>query len=292
MRIDPPAGLLFPLQRETIWYFISLGFLAFVATIALGATLDSRGNLAGAQNHPFGRVTVQIMPVGAAPPAAEIPAALKVLNATPGIASAAVLSDAENSALVAPWLGANLSPRDLPFPVLIDVKLAPGAGPNLPGLQKKLTAAAPHAVVETPRQNTGGIIGSSAQSIWIALLLLGAIAIAFTLSFACLIRSQMAIHRETAELLHLMGAQGTRVAALLTTGPVVVALIASLIGTAVAAGLFSLPEISEGYGIRVNIPVPGLSVMGSACLVLVPATAALIAWLTARSLVMPALRRF
>ena len=292
VRGGSPAGALFPEQQDTIWYYFALGCLAFIAALAIGTALDSRGNMDGAQNRPFGRVTVQIMPDGAAAPPAEIPAALKVLSATPGIASAAVLSDSDNSALVARWLGTNLSARDLPFPVLIDVKLASGARPDLSSLQKKLSAAAPHAVVDSPRQNTAAAMNISAQSLWIALLLLGATIIAFTFSFASLIRAQIAVHRDTLELLQLMGAKSARAAGLLTTRPVITALVASLVGTAVAAGLFSLPEMSERLGIGVNIPVPGLSPLAAAWLALIPLTAAIIAWLTGRLLAMSALRRF
>jgi len=291
IRDHTPAGRLFPRQQGRTWY-LALGCLAFIAAIALSTVLNSAGNLAGAQNRSFGRVTVQIMPDGDAAPPAEIPAALGVLNATPGISSAAVLSDSDNSALIAPWLGANLSARDVPFPVLIDVKLAPGAAPDLPRLQKKLTAAAPHAVVDAPRQNLRGAITSSAETTSIALLLLGTTALAFAFSFACLIHAQIAVHRDTVELLQLMGVSSTRVAALLTTGPVIGTIIASLVGTTVAAGLFSLPEISQRIGIRINLPVPELSLMGSAPLVFIPVTAAIIAWMTARLLAIPALRRF
>jgi cell division transport system permease protein len=292
MRNGSPAGTLFPEQQDSIWYYCALGCLAFIAALAIGSALDSRGGMDGAQNRPFGRVTVQIMPDGAVAPPAEIPAALKVLNATPGIASAAVLSDSDNSALVARWLGTNLSARDLPFPVLIDVKLASGAHPDLPRLQKRLAAAAPHAVVDAPRQNTAGATDISAQTLWIVVLFLGATIIAFTFSFASLVRAQIAAHRETLELLQLMGTRSARAAGLLTTRPVVTTLVASLVGTAVAAGVFSLPEFSERLGIGVNIPVPGLSLMASAWLAFIPVAAAIIAWSTGRLLAMSALRRF
>jgi cell division transport system permease protein len=292
IRDGPPAGSLLPRQRGMIWYFFVQGCLAFIAAIAISTLLDSRSDIAGAQNRPFIRVTVQIMSDGAAPPPAEIPAALAVLNATPGIASAAVLSESDNFALVAPWLGTNLSPSDLPFPVLIDVKLAAGAGPDLPNLRKRLAAAAPHAVVDAPRQRPSGMISVSARSIWIALLLLAATALAFAISFASLLRAQIAVHRRTLELLLLMGARNARVVDLVTTGPVIATVIASLVGTAVGAGLFSLPEISERFGIHVNILVPELSLMKLAWLAFIPVAAAIIVWLTGRLLAMSALRRF
>jgi cell division protein FtsX len=232
------------------------------------------------------------MPDGATAPPAEIPAALAVLNATPGIDSAAVLSDMDNSALVAPWLGTDFAARDLPFPVLIDVKLAAGAGPDLPDLRKRLLAAAPHAIVDSPRQTPGGIVATSSQSVATATLLLIATVLAFGISFACLVRAQIAVHGKTLELLLLMGAKHRRVADLVTRWPAIETLVASLVGTALAAGLFSLSAISERAGIRVNILVPGLSSVELAWLAFIPVTAAIIVWLTGRLLTMSALRRF
>jgi cell division transport system permease protein len=286
------SGPLLPQPRGMIWYYFALGCLAFVAAIAIGTLLSSPSDMAGPQNRAFTRVTVQIMPDGAGAPPAEIPAALAVLNATPGIASAAVLSESDNSALVAPWLGTNLSARDLPFPILIDVKLTAGAGPDLPNLRKRLVAAAPHAVVDAPRQSRGGIVAFSSQSFSIAVLLLAGTTLAFAISFACLLRAQIVVHRKTLELLLLMGAKNARVVHLVTTRPVIATLIASLVGTAVAAGLFSLPEISERSGIRVNLLGPGLSSVELAWLAFIPVTAAIIVWLTGRLLTMSALRRF
>ena len=275
-----------------VWYYFALGCMAFVAAIAMGSTLNSRNDRAAAQNSAFTRVTVQIMPAGAVAPPAEIPAALAVLNATPGVASAAVLSDSDNSALIAPWLGTSLSARDLPFPVLIDVKLAAGAGPDVPNLRRRLLAAAPHAVVDAPRQRPDGFVAIYSRSLPVAVLLLTGSALAFAISFASLIRAHIAIHQRTLELLLLMGTKNARIADLVTTGPVIGTLTASLVGTAVAAGLFSLPEIGQRSGIRVNILGPGLSSMELAWLAFIPVTAAIIVWLTGRLLAMSALRRF
>jgi len=291
-RHGPATGPLIPQQRGAIWYYFVPGCLAFVAAIGIGNLLTARSDVAAEQNRAFSRVTVQIMPDGATAPPAEIPAALAVLNATPGIASAAVLSDTDNSALIAPWLGTNVSARDLPFPVLIDVKLAAGVGPDLSRLRKRLAAAAPHATVDAPRQRSGGIVATSSQSYSISVLLIAGTALAFAISCACLIKAHIAVHRKTLELLLLMGAKHRRVADLVTRWPAIETLVASLVGTALAAGLFSLSAISERAGIRVNILVPGLSSVELAWLAFIPVTAAIIVWLTGRLLTMSALRRF
>ena len=57
---------------------------------------------------------------------AETQAALNILRATPGIAHAAPLSDAEINALVEPWIGKDGAIADIPLPRLIDAAVTPG----------------------------------------------------------------------------------------------------------------------------------------------------------------------
>ena len=92
----------------------------------------------------------------------------------------------ENLELVAPWLGSGVAPGTLPFPVLIDVKSAPGKFPNLTALQKRLAASAPHAVLDDGRQRSKGIATVPRRGVWIAALLLGCCFLAFVVSFALL----------------------------------------------------------------------------------------------------------
>ena len=74
-------------------------------------------------------------------------AALRVLEIAPGVASAQVLSEAENRELLAPWLGRDADIGSLPLPVLIDVALI-GGGPDVEDVRRQLSLAAPGAVYD------------------------------------------------------------------------------------------------------------------------------------------------
>ena len=82
-----------------------IAVMAFLAALALGASLVATRAAHGWQSGLSDRITVQVMPPEDGDPGAgletETQAALSVLAATPGIAHAKLLSDAEINALVA-----------------------------------------------------------------------------------------------------------------------------------------------------------------------------------------------
>ncbi len=84
--------------------------MAFLAALALGASLVATRAAHGWQSGLSDRLTIQVMPPeqGNNPGAAletETEEVLRLLATTPGIARAHLLSDAEINALVEPWIG-------------------------------------------------------------------------------------------------------------------------------------------------------------------------------------------
>ncbi|QIE54768.1 cell division protein FtsX [Pikeienuella piscinae] len=77
--------------------------------------------------------------------------ALAVLESTPGVASAHLLSEAESRALLSPWLGPDADIAALPVPALIDVQLEPG-GPDVEEVRRRLALDAPGAVWDDHRE--------------------------------------------------------------------------------------------------------------------------------------------
>ena len=72
---------------------------------------------------------------------------MKVLETTTGVASARVLSDAEQQELLAPWFGPDVPIADLPIPRLIEIKET-DAGFDAAGLRLRLQVEAPGAVLD------------------------------------------------------------------------------------------------------------------------------------------------
>src|ERR1700743_1064948 len=106
-----------------------IAVMAFLPAVALGASLVADRAAQGWQNGLSDRITVQVMPPETGDAAAgvqsETQAALSLLNATPGIAHARELSDAEINALVEPWIGKGGAVSGIPLPRLIDASVTP-----------------------------------------------------------------------------------------------------------------------------------------------------------------------
>jgi cell division transport system permease protein len=284
-------GRILPREQGAASLDLVIGVMAFLAALALGGVLIAHRTAETWQAGLSGRLTVQVLPEGDAASENEVNAAVQILRATPGVLYAAALSDADNLALVEPWLGRDAVIAALPFPRLIDVQLAPGATPDLAQLGKQLKDAAPHAVLDDHGRWIGRL-RNTANSVLLsalAVLLLIAVGTAATVAFAT--RAGLAAHREIVQLLHLMGAQDRFIARAFEWHYFVAALIAAACGAALATLVFvgagSLDQF--GFSTVSFLPPLGLPLRELPWLGAIPVASALIAWATARVSVIAAL---
>src|SRR5215475_10144421 len=219
-----------------------IAVMAFLAALALGASLVATRAAHGWQSGLADRITVQVMPPEDGDPQAglerETRAALSVLAATPGIAHAQTLSDAEINALVEPWIGKDGAVSGIPLPRLIDAAVTPGEDIDVNGLAAKLKQAAPHASVDDHRRWMARL-GSLADAVRLSaygILLLIAGATAAAVSFAT--RAGLDAHHEMVALLHQMGALPSFIARAAERHYLVSALFAASLGTLCAALFF------------------------------------------------------
>jgi cell division transport system permease protein len=265
-----------------------IAVMAFLAALALGASLVADRAALGWQNGLSDRMTIQIMPPeqGDAHAALdqETQAALTLLNGTPGIAHARLLSDAEINALVEPWIGKDGAVSGIPLPRLIDAALTPGAEVDTGALAGKLRQAAPHASLDDHRRWIGRLKGLADAVRWSAygILLLIAGATAAAVSFAT--KAGLDAHHEMVELLHQMGALPSFIARAVERHYFTSALFAATLGTVCAALFFAGAGGLEVIGLEAVPFLPPLSLRWTEVpwLLAVPAVTALIAWATAR----------
>lgn len=287
-----PHGRILPRDSGTAPLDVVIGVMAFLAALALGGVLIASRMANTWEGGLSGRLTVQILPEGMAPPPAEVTAALNLLRTTPGIARAAVLSDADSIALVEPWLGPDAGLSDLPFPRLIEAFLVPGETVDTVALGARLKQIAPHSLLDDHGRWVARLreVANSVVFGALTVLLLIAIATAATVAFAT--RAGLAAHRDIVELLHLMGAQDQFIARAFEWHYFLGALLAAMGGAFAAALAFlaagGLDEI--GLGAVSFLPPLGLNAAEFPWLLLIPGAAALIAWGTARLSVISALR--
>ena len=283
-------GPILPRPPGRFMFVFSVVLIAFVASIAAGHILAVRHDTALWDDHVFGRLTVQIMPEGTKPPPAEVTAALAVLRRTPGIASADVMSASENAALVAPWMRPGESADGLPFPALIDVRLNTGTTLDIPALKQSLVRSAPHAVFDEPRQSIDASAPLTAQTFWMAAVVLAVSAISFVLALSGVLRGWIAAQQHNVELLRLLGVSERRIASLIGRAPAAAVVLTAAAGCGLAAWLFWLRGMGGKFAATIPALVPAVSPADLPWLAFVPVTGAIIAWLTCRLLVWAALR--
>ena len=265
-----------------------IAVMAFLAALALGASLVATRAAHGWQSGLSDRITVQVMPPEQGDARAglddETKAALSVLNATQGIAHASLLSDAEINALVEPWIGKDGAVSGIPLPRLIDATIVPGETIDVNTLAAKLKQAAPHASVDDHRRWISRLHGVADAVRFSAygILLLIAGATAAAVSFAT--RAGLDAHHEMVALLHQMGALPSFIARAVEWHYFVSALFAAALGTSCAALFFLGAGGLEVFGVEAVPFLPPLSLKWTEIpwLCAVPITTSFIAWATAR----------
>ena len=265
-----------------------IAVMAFLAALALGASLVATRAAHGWQAGLADRITVQVMPPESGDARAglesETRAALSVLRATQGIAHADLLSDAQINALVEPWIGKDGAVSGIPLPRLIDADITPGAALDVGALAAELKRAAPHASVDDHRRWMARLsaVADAVRFSAYGILLLIAGATAAAVSFAT--RAGLDAHHEMVALLHQMGALPAFIARAVEWHYFVSALFAAAFGTLFAALFFLGAGGLEVFGVEAVPFLPPLSLkwIEVPWLLAVPAATGLIAWATAR----------
>ena len=276
---------------------VVIAIMAFLAALALGASLIADRAALGWREGLSGRLTVQIVPPehGASPKLLEdeTGAAAAVLKNTEGIVSVTPLSEKDTQALVEPWIGSGAALADLPLPRLIDATILPGAKLDLGTLSQRLKLAAPDSILDDHTRWIARLKGLADGIIWSAYFVLALIAVATAATVAFATRAGLEAHHDIVALLHQMGARSGFIARAFEWHYFVSALLAATVGAVCAGILFSMAGGLELAGIEAVPFLPPLSlhVTELAWLAAIPAAAALIAWATARLSVLTAVSR-
>ena len=187
-----------------------IAILIALVVVAAAGGLALRNLADNARSDLAEAVTVQIAEADAEVREAQARAAADALAAHPLVTSVRVVPEKELEELLEPWLGAGAASEDVPIPALIDVELTRRAAPDeLAQLQSALDAAL---------EPLGGAARVDAQSDWLrpvydalaalqylALALIALVAFATAAAVWLAARSAFANHRDTVEIIHLLG---------------------------------------------------------------------------------------
>ena len=241
-RIVPPSGF------TAVLTIASAAAMAFLAVFAIALQLATGELAARWEAELTGTATVRI-------PAAEdeeqrAEAVLAALKQTPGILAARRLSDEEQTVLLAPWFGEGVPVDKLRLPTLIEVTETED-GPDLTGLTERLSAEAPGTVYDNHSRWRVPLADAASrlrQLGGIALFLIGGVT-AVTIALAA--SSALAANGQIIDVLRIVGARDSWIAAAFTRrftlraffgalGGTLLAMIAvSLIPSGVEAGVLS-----------------------------------------------------
>jgi cell division transport system permease protein len=269
--------------------------MAFLAALALCASLVAERTAASWRAGLLGGLTVQILPPapGHGDLQNEINAVISVLHTTPGILHAQTLSDSDTRELIEPWLGAGALVKELPLPRLVDASFAPGAQVDVALLARRLKSAAPDSLVDDHTRWLLRLRRAADAVIWSSLGVLALIALATAAAVTFATRAGLAAHHDIVSILHQMGARAGFIASAFERHYFVSAITASALGALLAGGLFLVAGGLERIGIEAVpfLPPLGLGPLDYVWLLAVPAASGLIALATARLSVLAALAR-
>ena len=280
-----PEGRLAGPMPWVIAIMMFLTVLAAAAGLGLGSAAQSLDEDTGT------RATVQIVEPNPDRREAQAVAALAVLERQPGVEAARRVGGDEMASLLEPWLGPGGLEGDLPIPAMIEVDLSPAAYARLESLRAALVDVAPSARLDDNAQWLAPLAGLIGALRWLAaalvLMMIGATAATVVLAA----RASLDTHRNTIEVLHLMGATDVQVARLFQRRIALDALFGGVVGL-IAASLVLL-VIGNRVGALGSdlLGSADLPVLSWAILVALPVFGVLLAMIVARATILRALGR-
>lgn len=265
--------------------------MCFLASLALGAALSVAHVTSEWTSELSGALTVEIKPSPKMSPEDQTQAVLDLLHSTKGVLSARVLTTAETTALLEPWLGKGNVTEDLPLPRLIDIRIDPGSPPDFDSLVQNIADGVPGALLDTHRQWQTQLMRSARAAEWLAYAILAVVAATTIAIVTFATRAGLSANREVVEVLHLTGARDRFIAAEVQRHFLHLGLRGGVIGLLLSIATFLILGAQDGAASMFLVPVTGLRLEFYPALIGVPLAAALVAVVTARVTVLRTLNR-
>ena len=268
-----------------------IAIMMLLTVLAASAGLGLAG-AAGRLDDQIGRrVTIQIVEANPQLRDRQAAAATASLARLPGVSSVRLVPQEEIQDMLEPWLGPGGVEADLPVPALIDVDLDPAGGMDLAQLSAATIAVAPSARLDENAQWLAPLVSLIAALKWLAAGLVLLMVGATTATVFLAARAALDTHRQTIEILHLMGATDVQIARLFQRRIALDALFGGLVGFLLAGiVLFLLGQRVSALGSEL-LGSTAISLEIGAILLVLPLFGVLLAMLVARLTILRALGR-
>ncbi|WP_416830766.1 MAG: cell division protein FtsX [Erythrobacter sp.] len=183
-----------------------IAILIALVVIAAAGGLSLRNLAENARADLAGAVTVQIVEADPEVRQTRAQAAADALGDHPLVTSVRIVPEQELIALLEPWLGSSAASEDVPIPALIDVELSRRASASeIAQLQAALVEAAPSAKIDAQSDWLRPVYDALAALQYLALALIVLVSFATAAAVWLAARSAFANHRDTVEIIHLLG---------------------------------------------------------------------------------------
>ena len=272
-----------------------IAIMVALTVIAAAAGLALRNAVSAASAELRGGVTVQIVEASPEERARQARQALRVIGRVQGVETVRLVPQKELDSLIAPWLGDaedKVGSGTIPVPAMIDARIAGAvATARLTEIRRALRDVAPAARVDAQSTWLKPVLDAMKSLQWLAVALVGLLALALAAAVLLAVRSALGANRETIEVVHLLGGTDAQIARVFQRATAIDAAGGGLLGIALALVviLFLARRFASlGTGLVDQGALGGLD---WAMLGLVPLIAVILSMLTARLTVIRTLRK-
>lgn len=229
----PRAARLLPRPRLGGLVPWVIAILIALVVVAAAGGLSLRNLAASARADLASAITVQVIEPNPDLRAERGKAAVAVLQGNDLVRAVRLVPESELAALLEPWLGAGATSGDVPIPVLVDVELTRNAAPaELAAIETALAAAVPGVRVDAQSDWLKPVYRALEALQWLALGLIALVALATAAAVWLASRNALAQHRETVEIIHLLGGTDSQITRIFLGTVLREAAFGAVVGTA------------------------------------------------------------
>lgn len=238
------------------------------------------------------RVTVQVIEADPAIRASRAAQVVKQLRTVEGVEQVSPVSEAKVRKLLEPWLGSEVIDADIPVPALVDVQFSrvPEQA-MLDRLKTRLKKYGADIRIDSHAAWMAPFFNLMSTLLWLSVAILFLLLAATSITVVLAVRSALNTHRQTIEIMHMMGGTDLQAARLFQRRMALDALLGGLIGFSGAALVILLlagrfRDVEPGLFAGAAMPWYGWILLA-----LIPLAVTGIAMLMARWTVLSALKK-
>lgn len=264
-----------------------MAVMLFLTVLAAALGLATWDAVGGLDRQLAGRLTVQLI----GPDAGRAVQIADAVRSQPGVTAVAVVPREQLVELVRPWLGDAGLDADLPMPAMIDVTLTNGDNVTADAVVAGIARTTPAAHVDRAARWLAPVRSFIASLAWLAAGIVVLMALATSAVVLLAARAGLDTHRDTIDVLHMLGSTDVQVSRLFQRRIALDTLIGGTIGT--VAAMAAVMIIGRQVAAIDSVLVSGVTLDAGAwaLLALLPLAFAGLATLAARVGVLRALRR-